>query len=174
MALHVQQVEPGNLFRLNVRHYNGPVVKMHDGTMILPGELVGELHLVNRELFRIQQDCSNQVKATMKIKKELKQSLNRLAARVARQEIAQGVKAFYGITVFHQGARLLGFEVKEFRPGFWRFCYWLGQMTLLILYHPAGVKRLRQGHHSLTPKVIWLSQATLIKEFLLPGSSPQH
>lgn len=171
LVFHIQEIEPGGLFRLNIRQYHGPIIELHDGTVITAGDLVGELHLANKELYKLQQDCPNQVKATMCVKKELKKNLTRLALLAAQKKIQPDVKAYYGITIFHQGARLLGFEVKEFQPGFWRFCYWVGQTLLLILYHPAGWKRLKMGHQSLSPKMIWLSQVTLMRDFLSPGSS---
>lgn len=170
LIFRIHQIEPGNLFRINIRQYRGPAVELRDGTVINPGERVGELHLANKELFRLQTNCCNQIRATMCVKKEMKQSLSQLAALVAQKKV-EDVKAFYGITIFHQGARLLGFEVREFRPGFWRFCYWLGQMLLLALYHPAGLKRLKIGHNTLSPKVVWLSRSALLRDFLVSGNS---
>ncbi len=170
LIFHIRQVEPGNLFRINVRQYRGPAVELRDGTVITPGERVGELHLANKELIKIQTNCSNHIKATMCVKREMKQSLAQLA-RLVMQKKVEDVKAFYGITIFHQGARLLGFEVRELQPGFWRFCYWVGQMLLLALYHPTGLKRLKLGHHTLTPKVVWLSRAILLRDFSPAGNS---
>jgi len=170
LIFHIHQFEPGSLFRVSVRQYRGPAVELRDGTVINPGERIGELHLANKELFKLQMNSSNHIKATMCVKREMKQSLSHLAALVAQKKV-EDVKAFYGITIFHQGARLLGFEVRELQPGFWRFCYWLGQMLLLVLYHPAGLKRLKLGHHTLTPKVVWLSQAALLRDFAPAGNS---
>ncbi len=168
---HVQQIEPDGLLRLNLRPYRGPAVELRDGTVISPGELVGELHLANRELYKIQRKCSNQVKATMRVKKEMKRSLTQLAGHVVQTEAAGEVKAFYGITLFHQGARHLGFEVRELQPAFWRSCFGLGQSLLLAGYHPAGLKRLKLGHRSPAPKVIWISRAALLRNFSPSGGS---
>ncbi|MDH7577099.1 MAG: hypothetical protein QHH75_04560 [Bacillota bacterium] len=171
---HVRKIEPDGLLRLSLRPYRGPAVELRDGTVITPGELVGELHLANKELLKIQQKCNSQVKATMCVKKELKRSLVQLANHVRQKKVAEEVKAFYGITLFHQGARHLGFEVKEPPSAFLRFFFGLGQSLLLVCYHPAGLKRLKLGHHSLTPKLIWISRAALLKDFLPPRvSSPE-
>ncbi len=165
----VREIEPGGILRLNLRPYRGPAVELRDGTVISPGELVGELHLASRELFKIQQKCDSQVKATMQVKRALKQNLTQLANYVLQKKVAEEVRAFYGITLFHQGARLLGFEVRELQP-FIRFLYGLGQSLLLVSYHPAGLRRLRSGHRALTPKVIWISRAALLRDFTPPGS----
>lgn len=169
LVFRIHEIDPGNLFRLNIKEYRGPAVELRDGTVITPGERVGELHLANKELLRIQTSCCSQIRATMCVKREMKQSLSQLAELVAQKKI-EDVKAFYGITIFHQGARLLGFEVREFKPGPLRFCYWIGQMLLLALYHPEGFRRLRQGHQALTPKVVWLSRSALLRDFLISGT----
>jgi hypothetical protein len=165
LALHIQEVEPGNLVRLNIKQYHGPTITLKDGTEIRPGETLGELHLDNKELFKLQQNCSNRVKAVMTVKKALKRDLHRLAELMLQQKIATGVKAFYGITLFHQGALLLGFEVRDFRSSFLSTCFCIGQMLLLVAYHPSGIKRLKQGHQALGSKEIWISRTALLRDF---------
>lgn len=163
---NVQRIKPGNSLRLNLRHYHGPVLALRDSTEVFPGDLVGELHLTNRKLLDLQLKCDNPIQAVMRVKKEIKQHLSHLATLAAQEKLDPKVQAFYGITIFHQGARLLGFEVKEIESSFWRFCFQVGQLLLLIVYHPLGIRRLKKGHQSLVPKVIWISRAALIRNFL--------
>jgi hypothetical protein len=163
---HVQRIKPEDLFRLNLRHYHGPVLTLRDNTEVFPGDLIGELHLPNVELLDIQLKSSNPVQAVMSVKKTMKQHLSHLATLAAQEKLDPKVQAFYGITIFHQGARLLGFEVKEIESSFWKFCFQVSQLLLLEIYHPLGIRRLKQGHQSLSPKVIWISRATLIRDFL--------
>lgn len=166
LLFHVRKIKPGGLFRLNLRQYRGPVLTLRDGTTVHPGDMVGELHLANRQLVDLQRKCSNQIQAVMCVKKEMKQNLTHLATLVAQEKVSPEVKAFFGITIFHQGARLLGFEVEEIESRFWRYCFRLGQLLLLATYHPLGTRRLKQGHQSLVPKVIWISRAALTRDFL--------
>ncbi|KUK36838.1 MAG: hypothetical protein PWQ99_23 [Clostridia bacterium] len=168
LLFHARKLQPGSLFRLNLREYRGPVLTLRDGTALHPGDMVGELHLANRQLLELQQKCGNQIQAVMCVKKELKQSLSQLATLVAQGKVDPQVKAFFGITIFHQGARLLGFEVEEIRSRFWRFCFRCGQLLLLATYHPLGFRRFQKGHQSLVPKVIWMSRSQLIRNFSPP------
>jgi hypothetical protein len=163
---NIQEISPGNMFRMSVRLYRGPRVELRDGTVIIPGDIVGEFHLANKELFRLQRNCSSLVKATMAVKKELQKDLTIIASQVEQGKIRPEVKAFYGITLFHRWGGIIGFDVLDFKiPTVPYYFFWLGQLLLLTLYHPEGVRRLKHGHSKLTTKVIWLSRAKLLHDF---------
>ncbi len=162
-----------NLLHLSFKKYQGPELELRDGTRIKPGDIVGELHLANKALFRIQQKCSNKVKAAMYIKKEMRQNFEILAKLVLQQKEAREVKAFYGITIFHQGARLLGFEVKEIEPVFKRLLLTLTHNFFLLFCHLSIITTTKSRYHLLVPKVIWISKEALLQNFLpVPNHAP--
>jgi hypothetical protein len=143
-------------------------LELSDGTLIRPGDLVGELHLSNRDALRLQLKYNSRVRSTMAVKKELARDLACLASRATADQEMPDVKAYFGITLFHQGMRSLGFEVKEFDNRMLRWLYMKGQRFLLAIYHPAGINRFHQGHQELAPKYIWISSQKLLHDFLPP------
>lgn len=138
------------LLHVNLRQYHGPEIELRDGTSVRPGDSIGELHLSNSAFFNILRNCSSDVQAVMKIKKEMKQELTQLAEMVQQNKVDQKIKAFFGITIFHQGARLLGFDIKEIDSAFWRLCYKVGQLPLFVLIHP--LNWIHPKKKNLSPK----------------------
>jgi len=169
----IMKSDQNNLLSLSFKKYQGPELELRDGTRIQPGDTVGELRLANKALFRIQQKCSNRVKAAMCIKKEMRQNFESLAKLVVQQKEAEEVKAFYGITIFHQGARLLGLEVKEIEPAFKRLLLTLTHNLFLFLCSLSSITRTKSRYHLLVPKVIWISKEALLQNFLpVPNHVP--
>lgn len=162
----IRKIRPGGLFRLNTRRYRGPALELGDGALIRPGDLVGELHLSNRDALKLQLGYNSRVRATIAVKKELGRDLAHLASLVSDGRAMPDVRAYYAITLFHQGMRSLGFETREFGNPVLRRLYMTGQLLLLAIYHPAGVSRLRQGRRELAPKYAWMSRAKLLHSFL--------
>ena len=131
------------------------------------GDLVGELHLSNRDTLRHQLKYNSRVKAAIAARKGLTQDLVLLAERVAAGQDLAEVKAFFAITMLYHGARVLGFEDQEFTGNrVLRWLYTLGEGFLLALYHPAGIRRFWQGRQDLTTKYIWMSRQKLLHDFL--------
>lgn len=157
------------LLRVNLRQYRGPEIELRDGTLVRPGDSIGELHLSNSAFFNILRNCSSDVQAVMKIKKEMKQELTQLAELVQQNKIDQRVEAFFGITFFHQGARLLGLDIKEINSAFWRLCYQIGQLPLFILIHPFSW--IHPKKKNLVPNEIWISRSALLRHFLPTSKS---
>ncbi|MGD0154259.1 MAG: hypothetical protein ABSC17_10995 [Thermacetogeniaceae bacterium] len=172
LVYQIQEIQPGGLFRLNAHRYRGPGLELQDGTQIRPGDLLGELHLSNRSALKLQRQYSSRVKATIAVKKGLGRDLAYLATLAATGQNTPSVKAYYAITLFHQGMRSLGFEVREFGNPVLQWLYMIGQQLLLAAYHPSGVHRFRQGHQELTSKFIWISRTKLLHDYL-PDPSQQ-
>ena len=168
----IQEIQPGGLFRLNTGRYRGPGLELQDGTQIRPGDLVGELHLSNRQALHLQLQYHSRVRATIAVKRELGRNLAYLASLVAAGQATPDVKAYYAITLFNQGMRSLGFEVRDFENPVLQWLYMVGQQLLLAIYHPAGVHRFQQGHHELISKFIWISRSKLLHDYL-PDRSQQ-
>jgi hypothetical protein len=163
---HIQKIRPDGLFRLSTHLYHGPAVELNDGTPVRPGDLVGEIHLSSRDAMEMQLKYNSRVKVAIAARKALKQDLVCLAALVAREQSMAEVKAFYAITMLYHGARVLGFEDREFKNWVMRWVYTLGEGFLLVIYHPAGIFRLRQGRQDLTLKYIWMSRQKLLRDYL--------
>jgi hypothetical protein len=163
---HIQKIRPDGLFRLSIHPYHGPALELNDGTPVRPGDLVGEIHLSSRDALILQLKYNSRVKVAIATRKALMQDLVCLAALLAHEQDLAEVNACYAITMLYHGARVLGFEDREFGNRVLRWLYALGEGFLLVIYHPAGISRLWQGRQDLTPKYIWLSRQKLLRDFL--------
>lgn len=159
----------GGLLYLNFRQYRGPGIELRDGTAINPGDRIGELHLANSEFYQILRKSSSSVQAVMKIKKEMKQEITQLAELVKQKKVDPEVESFFGISIFHQEARLLGFDVKEMKSTFWRLCYQIGQLPHIILFNPFWIRSKKK--QPFIAKEIWISRTALLRDFLPTSKS---
>jgi antitoxin component of MazEF toxin-antitoxin module len=163
---HIQKIRPDGLFRLSVHPYHGPALELNDGTPIRPGDLVGEIHLSSRDALQLQLKYNSRIKVAIAARKALTQDLACLAEWVTSEQNMAEVKALFAITMLYHGARVLGFEDREVKNWAIRRLYTLGEGLLLIIYHPAGIFRLRQGRQDLTIRYIWMSRQKLLHDFL--------
>ncbi len=162
--------EDNNLFRLAVRDYRGQVTELPDGTLLVPGDKIGELHLNNDFLQRITATARSLELVGIMLLRETRRSLPLLAKTVSQDPSYQGIKALIGITMIHRGTSQLGFSVYDLPPGIRSVVAWY-QRWLLFLLHPGGFAHLRRQWNKLVPKRVIISRQELLKRYLLDGIS---
>ncbi|MEW6697114.1 MAG: polysaccharide deacetylase family protein [Bacillota bacterium] len=162
--------QEGNLFRLAVRDYRGRMTKLPDGTVLYPGDKVGELHLNNDFLQRITATTRSLELVGIMLLRETKRSLPLLAKTVSQDPSYQGIKALIGVTIIHRGTPQLGFSVYDLPPGIRSLVTWY-QRWLLFLLHPGGISHLRRQWDKLVPKRVIISRQELINRYLTEGIS---
>lgn len=158
----LQKIDPHHLLTISIKKYQGPELQLKDGTTINTGDSVGELYIKTELLYRMQQKCENKVKAAMCIKRGLKESLESLAKLFSQQQI--DIKALYGYTIFHQSARLLGFEITE-NQSFQHSLLNLRQNFLLLVYSLFYPARSKPKYQYMEVKTIWISRENFLKNF---------
>ncbi|WP_003539996.1 polysaccharide deacetylase family protein [Desulfotomaculum nigrificans] len=161
----LKPVGGNNLFRLAVRKHRGSVMQLPDGTLLKPGDQIGELHFNNDQLQKINTTARSIEQVGVKLLKEAKNSLPLLAKVVAQDPSYQGVKAFVGITMIYRGSTKLGFSVYDLSPFTRPIVAWY-QMWLLFLLHPGGLAHLRRQWDKLVPKKIIISRQELLARYL--------
>lgn len=161
----------GDLFRLTVRSYRGAVMELPDGTLLNPGDKVGELHLNNDLLQTISSTTRSIERIGVSVLRETRRSLPLLARAVAQDPAYRSIKALVGITMIHRGTKRLGFSVYDLPPGIRPLIAWY-QRWLLFLFHPGGLTHLRKHWNKLVPKKVIISKQELVKRYLLDGVGP--
>lgn len=149
----VDQIRPGGLFLFRIQSYRGPPVRLADGTVIGRGDRIVELHLANRRLPALRQECGY---STWKLVHELRSDLAALGGLIARREI-EPVVALHGVSLIGAAGATLGFEVREL-PHTWRtaFIRYFGT-GIDAVYHPAGLARLAGRVRERWPAEVWMS-----------------
>ena len=160
----------GNLFRLTVRNYRGKIMQLPDGTLLNPGDKVGELHLNNDLLQSITSTTASIERVAVRVLRETRRSLPLLAQKISQDPDCQGIKALVGVTMIHRGTTQLGFSVYDLSPGIRPVVAWY-QRWLLFLLHPGGLAHLRKQWSKLVPKKVIISRQELIKRYLLEEAS---
>ncbi|MBM7855919.1 peptidoglycan/xylan/chitin deacetylase (PgdA/CDA1 family) [Desulfohalotomaculum tongense] len=152
-------------FSLALRKYRGQPLNLPDGTLIKPGDLLGELHFDNNLLLNITSRAPGPEQTATALLRSVKQSLPRVAAVLASDPRYKQVKAVYGITMIHRGARFLGFKIYDIYPAVLRIITTWYQRWLLIVFHPRGLSHFIKHRSKMVPKMLVMSKKQLLQRY---------
>ncbi len=166
----------GPLLYVHMTRYKGPRRELADGTLLCPGEPVGELHFNNRGLEQAQERGGHHGFVFARL---MLHALASLAQAVRQDPSLKAVTGFHGITWIRPHGRRVGFEAEPLPPG-WR-TWLLGWYFRLILYafNPSSLRQAdrqgsrhdsrrqdnRSGRRRLDVYEFWLSRVQLLEKF---------
>jgi peptidoglycan-N-acetylglucosamine deacetylase len=147
-------------FRWVQQIYQGPQVRLRDGTRVTPGVCILELHIANTRL----QDYTCKPAATCSYLWTLSRACTRdlkALATAAREGQLPDFAALYGLTSMAPGARRLGFELLPAPDhlGTTIIAWW--QRMLTRVFHPTG--RYRHRGKRRRPMMVWMSYVALLE-----------
>lgn len=149
-----QDLNGDNVLRVRVRPYQGPDFALQTGEEIKQGDWVGFLHFYNLRLQQMMSQIKSENRRGLILAKEMQRSLPMLAEFVRQHPRGERIKALVGITLVNRGVERFGFTVTELPDTWWyRFRAWYMRLMILIC-HPQGRKRLRQGHDLKIKRVV--------------------
>jgi hypothetical protein len=158
------RAEPvGPVLTLDRRRYRGPEQRFPDGTLLHPGDPIGELHLQNRRVLGLHARTRHPLAVGLAFRQRLIASLRVLARRAASEPLAGELRAFHAHTILTTGAERLGFVVVDGAPAHdpIRTLYF---HLLLCRYHAAGFRRWPRR---LRPtRQLWITAAELRRRYL--------
>jgi peptidoglycan-N-acetylglucosamine deacetylase len=158
----VKRLDQDSVLTLGPAIHSGPGLILRDGTMIHPGAQVGELHLDRARVLRLHRTVP-QWRVGFVLRRELEDTLRRLAQRVVEHPPYRQLGAFRSTTLFWQEATRLGFEVCVHEIGrHHRVLSWYQRM-LLVRDHPLGRHRLRGKRWEA--RTVWLSRQELLRRY---------
>lgn len=159
----LQNIEYSPLLFYKHKIYAGKPIQLANGNVIKKGDEVFELHFNNEYLFHLSHTSGS----SFHLAKLLIQSFSAAKAKLCfllSEGKYENVKALYGISILHRGAKQNGFTVCDLPKGLsYHFKYFYLQMLLCIL-HPEGHRRLRGKSQLLVPKLIAISVNDLKKQ----------
>ena len=156
--LRIRQVRRGGIMGVVFRRYRGPAVNLRDGTVVRPGDLIGEMHLDNERL-RAALRVGTEAEAWRIVRDDFR-ALAAWASRVApeRRPVAYG-----GESILAPMARRVGFEIYPLPSTAWtRLQDWYLR-GVMARWSVEGRSRLREGRGRLRAAAAWMSHATLLR-----------
>jgi len=159
----VERISSTNIFRLSQKLYRGPDLYSPSGDLLARnGDMVGEIHF---DSLRLQDGENSLSKKGIHILSRVKQSLKVLAAYVERNPQYEGIQVFIGLTLINQGAKNLGFQVKEMPPTKTIRAVGLFQKLIMLIYN-SSKKTSMKKYRGNQPKLVWISRQQLMEMWL--------
>lgn len=152
-------------FKLAVRKHHGQPITLPDGTVLSPGDLIGELHFDNNLLFKLTSQSPHLEQASIKLLRHVKDSLPQVAEVLTTDPRYSDIKAIAGITMINRGAKFFGFGTYDIEPRIFRHATTWYQRWLLVVFHPNGLAHLLKHRSKMVPKMIAISKAELIRRY---------
>ncbi|WP_229727626.1 fructosamine kinase family protein, partial [Sporolactobacillus putidus] len=109
----------------------------------------------NNMLLNIYLRSKNRVQMASILIRSMKWTLIRLNTYLEETKSRNiHVKALYGVSLLHKGAKQFGFDVIDLPSGWTKRWIRFFMLTLLIIVHPNGSKRLTTHTRKLSPMII--------------------
>ena len=153
--------------KVRLRRRRGQPVKLDDGSVVKPRDLILEIHL-NNDWFLHNRDMMRKPgKAGLEFLAAFSDDLRYLAQQVNDEAFAPGIKAIHGRTLLRQGQgnQRLGFTVKDIPDSRWRQMsqFYLG--GLRHAYYPKQARRSLAKAKPLAKKELWMSRSKLLERY---------
>lgn len=159
-----QLLPVGPLLLIGRHRYRGPEKQFPDGTLLQPGDIIGELHFDNARLCQL--NATSSAGAGLGFARLMFASLHRLAARTEQDPALSDLKVYHGVTWLSPHGGSVGFAAEPLPPGFSR--RWKTAYFRLLLWafaaNPDNRSPVVDPHH------YWLTQHLLLSKFRSPAN----
>lgn len=147
--------EGGYILKLQIVRHRGPRYVFRDGTVVNPGDPVGELHMDNDRAARLH----GAGRPGLRFRREVFRLMAPLVRDLGERPEYRAIQALCGASLFWAEAEQAGFEHRPL-PAFTRWWLTWWERFLLARYHPEGGRRLAEGRRTELRQV-WLTRRTL-------------
>lgn len=149
----------GGILHLGIARHRGTTLVMPDGTRIVDGAPVGQLHFDNARAAEVQAD--GRVQAGVRFARLLRDSLAELAVRAQADDGLRDILLYEGLTWFRPHGRAVGFVSEPLPPGM--RSRWLAAYFRLMVWSfaPAPMGAMQPTR----PRVFRISRNALIENF---------
>ncbi|MGH7776112.1 MAG: MFS transporter [Candidatus Dormibacterales bacterium] len=161
----IRPVRPGGVLRYDLEPHRGPEVRLADGTVVSPGDLLVEIHLDNRVFAQAHVGPGD----AWDMLRRVGEDLDAIAARLADPSLAD-VRAVHGVTLLAPSGRRLGFEVWPVGSS-WRWRLTRFFMVGLVALYDSGGWDAARAYARRWPGEIWMSRARALERVGLRGSA---
>ncbi len=152
---------------VRLRRRRGEPVKLGDGSVVNPGDLLIEIHLNNEWFLRKKDMMHLPGKIGWEFLSAFSEDLKYLAKQVSDGTFASEIKAVHGRTLLRQdhGNQRLGFTVMDLSDSPWRYLSQFYLAGLRRAYYPERARRPVAKAKPLVRKEIWMSRKKLLQRY---------
>jgi len=152
---------------LRLRRHRGEPVKLDDGSVVNPKDLLIELHLNNTWFLRKRTMMHSPGKIGWEFLSAFSEDLNYLAKQVSEGIFASEIKAIHARTLLRQdqGSQRLGFTVMDLPNTLWRRLSQFYLAGLRQAYYPERARRPIAKAKPLVRKEVWMSRRKLLQSY---------
>jgi hypothetical protein len=166
-----ESVLEAGMCKILVKKHKGKDIVCADGTRIVKGDRVGELHLNNRMVLELTLDVGAN-RAAIQTARLVRSSLKEINDALETRTDMSRVKALVGVTLLHRGlTHGLGFEIRSLPSKRFESVSALYLKLLLRCMHPDGLRRIEQSREKLIPQMLIISRDALSRKFSFIKSS---
>ena len=152
---------------LRLRRHRGEPVKLDDGSVVNPKDLLIELHLNNTWFLRKRTMMHSPGKIGWEFLSAFSEDLNYLAKQVSEGIFASEIKAIRARTLLRQdqGSQRLGFTVMDLPNTLWRRLSQFYLAGLRQAYYPERARRPIAKAKPLVRKEVWMSRRKFLQSY---------
>jgi hypothetical protein len=149
-----------------IKKHQGESIICADSTIIVKGDLVGELHLNNKMILTLIKS-EGPDRAALMTARLARKSVQQISEAFASRLEFREVEALVGITLLHRGlTHGLGFEQHPMKHNLFQRFTTAYLRLLLSVMHPEGKKRIGRKTEQLIPMMLVHSRSSLRARFM--------
>ena len=168
-CLNLKPLRRDKIATINVqlRRHRGEPVKLDDGSVVNPKDLLIELHLNNTWFLRKRTMMHSPGKIGWEFLSAFSEDLNYLAKQVSEGIFASEIKAIHARTLLRQdqGSQRLGFTVMDLPNTLWKRLSQFYLAGLRQAYYPERARRPAAKAKPLVRKEVWMSRRRLLQSY---------
>jgi hypothetical protein len=162
----VRPIRREGILGLELAAHRGTPVQLADGTLVRPGDLVGEMHVRNERI----RDLDTRA-GLARAFREARADLRALAVWAGRQPPERRPAAIHGVGITARLAGRMGWEVRPRPRTLWhRVEDWYFRW-LMVYWSEGGRARLEHGRGPLSGVDAWLSAPALERLYGAPAAA---
>lgn len=156
-----KSVAVGPLVLVSPATFEGPQKRFNDGTVLQPGDPIGEIHFDNRVSARFVGQTSRT--AAISFLGVLRTSLSELAGKAATEAPWREYRAYRGITWMPPRGKSIGFEHEPLPESDYK--RYLERYFKLLVWVVASAKETRENA-KIEPVAFWMTRDELLSHHL--------
>jgi len=148
-----------------LRRHRGKPLRLDDGTLLKPGDMLLELHMNNLWFIHNRDISGSAGESRWKVSSAFAEDLRYLARQMMEGAFPTEVKALHGITTLHSPARRLGFTVTELPNNLRRriTTFYLSGLRRVYYFGKPGIQARQRKPPVLNE--VWMSRARLLERY---------